>query len=567
MDFSPKKDVDSLVDRVRASEKFPRIRDIEKRLKEDEERRFVERVRLAPKGKRKQFRSFKEEYNEADYFSSHVLNSDSTCAKYMDYNEVVYPMMDGKWDSAVAPNEALERMWVSGFLDQVNREMNNAYKSDLATHEAEMIKGKPKKVKAKSDNSVKRKGLTEEDEMKLKKFEESVMRKGPIGMKKIRGGIKAYKEANDAIVKSKRPKKPELPFFHSQQLDNLFDREKVENNAAKVIQKHWRRIAAINKLNYVVSCMFNAVKIQRIVRGMISRKWVAKYHRVINDLAVQWQCRVRRWYSNKYLRPKLANEFRVAIVIQKYIRRWLARRYYMNKLRNVAIVPIQALWRGVVARVISDRVWLNKVVVPIQKFVRRVLAKQQFIKEFKVASDAALLIQKKIRCYIANKRLGSSLNKRESEYRTLMMETLAAEEEFAEGTFTKLRAKLKKRNAKETLIRAMQDLHSAYTDIHILESDYIEMIRQKDTLSPRAIQQGWLQEIDKSIIDLRHKMTKAKLDCVLHKAWTVLSIQDVVDRKVNEAEFFAYKKLEIADSREEVLFSFLCFPVQYLSTY
>lgn len=552
MDFSPKKAVDSLTDRVRASERFPRIRDVEKLMKEEEERQFVERVRLAPKGKKKQFRSFQEEHSGADYFSSHVLNSDPSCAKYMDYNEVVYPMMDGKWGADLQPSETLERLWVSGFLDQVNRDMNNAYKSQLAQHEADKIKGKPKKIKAQSDNSVKRKGLSDEDELKLKKFEASVMRKGPIGMKKIRGGIQAYQEANDEIINARKPKKPELPFFHSHGLDNIFDRERIENNAARVIQKHWRRMSAIFKLNYVVSCMFNAVKIQRHVRGMIARRWVARYHRSINELAVQWQCRVRKWYSNKYLRPKLANEVRVAIIIQKYLRRWMARRYCKIKLHHVAATRIQALWRGIVARVVSDKVWLNRVVVPIQKFVRRVIAKENFKREFVIASEAALLIQKKFRCFVANKRLGTSLNKRESDYRMLLMEVLAAEEEFAEGTFTKLRQKLKKRGAKETLTRAMQDLHNSFTDIHILEADYIEMLRQKDVLSPRAIQQGWLQEIEKSIIDMRHKLTKEKLDCALHKAWIVLSIQDVIDRKVNEAEYYAYKKMEISDAREEV---------------
>lgn len=195
--------IETVNQRIRESELFPRIRDAEAILKADEQQKFRDRVRLAPAARQKTTTSFKEDFNEGnDYFSSHVLNSDSSSAKYMLYNEVVYPKMFQKWNTSVQSSEALERMWVSGFLDQVNRDEMNRFQSKLADHEAELAKGKFKiKEPKKIDNSVKRRGLSDEDEMKLIAFEESLKKRPK--MKRIKGGIKAYQEANEAIINSK----------------------------------------------------------------------------------------------------------------------------------------------------------------------------------------------------------------------------------------------------------------------------------------------------------------------------------------------------------------------------
>ena len=544
--------IETVNQRIRESELFPRIRDAEAILKADEQQKFRDRVRLAPAARQKTTTSFKEDFNEGnDYFSSHVLNSDSSSAKYMLYNEVVYPKMFQKWNTSVQSSEALERMWVSGFLDQVNRDEMNRFQSKLADHEAELAKGKFKiKEPKKIDNSVKRRGLSDEDEMKLLAFEESLKKRPK--MKRIKGGIKAYQEANEAIINSKKPKKPVQSMFHSDALDTIFNQEHVENKAASVIQHNWRRISVIRKLKNVVIGMQNAVKIQRFVRGMIARKWVAKWFAVRNQIVIHWQCHIRKWHSNKHLRPKIAAQIAAVIKIQSIIRMHQGWNRYIYKLKMIAATHIQALWRGAVARVLADKRWVNKVVVPIQKFFRKYLARKDYFLEKSERGAAALVIQKKFRCWYANKVLGRSLFARETRYRRLQMEILAAEEEYNEEMMTKLRDNLKKRGVKQILNNTITDLHTAFTDIHILESELIESTRQRQQLSPRALQQGWLQEIDKTIINLRSQITETKLNCIFKKQLAVLHIEEAVDRKINEIESFAHRRRAVADAREQV---------------
>ena len=92
----------------------------------------------------------------------------------------------------------------------------------------------------------------------------------------------------------------------------------------------------------------------------------------------------------------------------------------------------------------------------------------------------------------------------------------------------------------------------AVEDIHNLENDLVEIQRQRDILSPRAIQQGWVQELDKNIFLLRKSTTETKLDAIFNKSKLSQKLQGYLIQRKNEiTDLLAYRK-NIADFRNLV---------------
>jgi hypothetical protein len=74
----------------------------------------------------------------------------------------------------------------------------------------------------------------------------------------------------------------------------------VENEAASRIQRFFRDVCKLYKMRDVVHAMLQARTIQKMVRGMVTRKWLAPWFLKRAYLTVKWQASFRRWRSNKY---------------------------------------------------------------------------------------------------------------------------------------------------------------------------------------------------------------------------------------------------------------------------
>ena len=117
----------------------------------------------------------------------------------------------------------------------------------------------------------------------------------------------------------------------------------------------------------------------------------------------------------------------------------------MKKLQTICIIRIQALWRGVVGRLYTDKLWLNKIVIPLQSIYRRLIAQKRFQlikKEFNLAST---IIQKKFRNYYSKIKMGDKLFHREMQYRMNNIRLLTSEEELCQEFLTKSMERLKPR--------------------------------------------------------------------------------------------------------------------------
>jgi hypothetical protein len=401
--------------------------------------------------------------------------------------------------------------------------------------------------------------LTNDEKYRLKEWEKSInefnnkKKENPNNI--ILSKIKIYKDENKKIRRQRNHVKKIEPSININEVNSIFEVERIEDDAARKIQRAWFHSKLIFKLRHVFFCMKQAAKIQRCIRGVLARRRVATWFNRRNQLIVNWQCRIRKWRSNKYVRPVLEKERLAAICIQRIVLGKLGRLRWKRIQMNFAATRIQAIWRGVIARAEADRIWLHRVVIPIQKTVRRRVAQSKYGNIKQEKTIAVRKIQRCFRNWRARKFLGTFLHLREEEYRDTQLGILTAEEEWIEEQIVKNEARIEKKQFKEKVAEIMQSLNSKYEDIHFMENDLIELKRQKEILSPRAIQQGWLQQLEKNISQTRTDLTKLKLNTIFTQLYSELVVVEHVDNKIFEVEEMKLRRDMIATWKDQVSLS------------
>jgi len=268
-------------------------------------------------------------------------------------------------------------------------------------------------------------------------------------------------------------------------------------------------------------------------------------------LITQWQARVRKWYTNRHHRPVIEHERLCAIKIQRIVLGKLGRLRWLRIRRNMAAERIQVLWRGVLARSRSDRLWLNRSVIPIQCKARALVSKMRYRSIFDELSEAALTIQRCFRSWYSLKIIAKRLRKREDAYREFTLAKLATEEEWCEDMLIKLSARLKKKDLDKKIQRVVADYIVSADDIHAKENDVIETTRQKGILSARAIEQGWLHDLEGQLITMRADLTQMKLKFCFEKVPLLRSLEEMLEEKVDEIEDMIVYRDSISDARDE----------------
>eukprot|EP01038_Epipyxis_sp_PR26KG_P008716 gene8716-11777_t len=319
-------------------------------------------------------------------------------------------------------------------------------------------------------------------------------------------------------------------------LEKIFEIQRIEHAKAKVIQLAWRRTRKLLPWRYAAVAVRMVVKIQKVIRGAIVRKYVALWFKMMTRFATMVQSMCRRYLSNKHIRVVLAHEQEMAIQIQRIIRGKLSRLRCSELKRNLAAKHIQILWRGVVGRSISDKLWINKVVKPIQTASKRFLALKRFKNARKELDMAAILIQNLFRSWVARRKLGVKLFEREMNYRMKSIQVLLAEEEFCNDKLLKLMDRLKKFKLKENAEVAYKDLLSQRDEIYKKENSLIETNRQLENLTPRGYEQGWEEDLTKLKGKLRSEITELKMKLLYEQQDLVYQCDDKLEDCVHEME-------------------------------
>jgi hypothetical protein len=321
--------------------------------------------------------------------------------------------------------------------------------------------------------------------------------------------MKIYTNEEKRIQKLLKPERiPDATVeFYSKELEYIFEVERVESEAASRIQKSWRDLTKLTRLKWTVHCMLKARTIQKVVRGMVTRKWLGSWFQKRNYLTIRWQASFRRWRSNKYWGIQYSKELKGCIDIQRRFRGMLGRTRHREKRWSIACVAIQALWRGVVARARCDKIWLNRIVIPIQVVARKMIAKRVVGDIGGDLDEAALRIQMRFRMYRAKMRMGKALHDRELTYRDDVITMIIAEEEYCGEQLIKQAGRMGRNTLKPQLEQCAIEMHDSFDTIYDLENEYMETCRQREILSPRAVAQGWVVELDKKAIQLRDQVS------------------------------------------------------------
>ena len=73
-------------------------------------------------------------------------------------------------------------------------------------------------------------------------------------------------------------------------------------------------------------------------------------------------------------------------------------------------------------------------------------------------------------------------------------------------------------NLMKKLKKAKKAYSKAREEVSRLEFDYVQMCNEYRKMSPRAVRQGWVDELQKSKKEHRDWVTKAKFDTIFEKA-------------------------------------------------
>ncbi|KAE9305806.1 hypothetical protein PF008_g21632 [Phytophthora fragariae] len=102
----------------------------------------------------------------------------------------------------------------------------------------------------------------------------------------------------------------------------------------------------------------------------------------------------------------------------------------------------------------------------------------------------------------------------ETRNRQEFMAVLEAEEEWHRVQRDKLQARLNRKQLQERVAQLEYDYFMQHEHIHDMESIYLDMQTQRMRVSPRAIEHGWVEEMEAKMKQQRALITKLKLDTV-----------------------------------------------------
>jgi len=81
----------------------------------------------------------------------------------------------------------------------------------------------------------------------------------------------------------------------------------------------------------------------------------------------------------------------------------------------------------------------------------------------------------------------------------------------------------------------------------------MELVRQRDAVSPRAIEQGWVEELNTNIRDHRNWITKYKLEALFDTGLEQRGVEEEFNRRMLEINLAKSKQKFFAKWREEEL--------------
>ncbi|KAG4059213.1 hypothetical protein PC123_g5858 [Phytophthora cactorum] len=114
----------------------------------------------------------------------------------------------------------------------------------------------------------------------------------------------------------------------------------------------------------------------------------------------------------------------------------------------------------------------------------------------------------------ARVEINTLLRERETRNRQELIAVLEAEEEWHRAQRDKLQTRLNRKQLKQRVAQLEYGYYTKHEQIHDMESIYLDMQTQRMRVSPRAIEHGWVEEMEAKMKQQRALITKLKLETV-----------------------------------------------------
>ncbi|DAZ95488.1 TPA: hypothetical protein N0F65_001968 [Lagenidium giganteum] len=349
-----------------------------------------------------------------------------------------------------------------------------------------------------------------EREIKRQQHEEMLVRKNIYRLENMRLTM-LMREKHMRPGQRKRRGRPRI-------VDDMLAIEKRYAKSATVLQRWWRGyLRRLFWKTYFVQ-MRAAVQVQRILRGFLCRRLVAVWHlnRTFRVTLIQaaWRGFLMRRVIHTWNQWEYVNVVRIQATMRMYLGRKAARRLK----KSIAVLHIQTLWRGYTARQRADLLWLSRKATDLQRMVRGVLVRKAFRRRMALCHDSAVQIQRMFRGMEARKVIDQILRDRETRHRQEFMLVLEAEEEWLRIARDKLQARMERFHVYreyENVCELEDEYYRIRERVGDMEAIYLEMQTQRLRISPRAVAQGWVEEMETKIKKQRQEITRVKIDAVL----------------------------------------------------
>ena len=492
---------------------------------------------------------------------------------YLPYNEIKYPALDkglltasgihttgSEHIPAPSASADIDSMWLLGFLDHENTTKDQGRKRDFHDYEQMFyVKGPETKAEEKKALKQQQKDLFTEESKTTNHHSSSNSNQGGGGEKQSKhsflsgaeiarlrelqlqflaekaktGPSAADKLATSAYAKEnakirkvltlrgesgqrklKRLFKPLPKTMQSTAMDNLLYLERLESQAAIVLQRAYRRYSRICFWRKYLKESKAATTIQRCYRGYRARIAAREHKKRQDMLALKLQASAR----GKLARDKLAREKefenRAGEDIQRIWRGHFFRVKAQRRVRKKAAIKIQRLWRGLRGRAKADKLYLDKCAGLIQRHVLRWLAQKKYRIALKLETEAAIQIQSAFRGWRVRQRRNTQLFEKESEARKVWMSILKSEEVWLNKEIIALGKFATKQDIDGQIKTLQTEWEAIQATIAEKEFDLVSLQTERVKLSPRAVEQGWSAQLDKDVLEHRNWVTDHKVNAL-----------------------------------------------------
>ncbi|CAM9356580.1 unnamed protein product, partial [Choristocarpus tenellus] len=346
-----------------------------------------------------------------------------------------------------------------------------------------------------------------------------------------RGGLRAYGMANRKLRKILRGGRPPVlrHVVKSLDLETIFQRNREERVSAVRIQQYYKRYYRRKKFLALMSQLRLVVRLQALVRGVLTRRFVAEWYTRRTMMVLGWQTLFRRVLSNVTHTHTITAEHHAATKIQAIYRRKMDSRRASHCRVALAALRIQCLWRGCVDRARVDRLWLDEKAISIQGLARILVAKRVVSHRRRIFCFAARTIQRCFRGRVARDAKNRLIWERELQTRSDFLRVLAAEEAWERENLEVLKRRVGSTQLKERLQEAKQAEVEAHYKVYKTEKNAEELCTQQQMLSPRALQQGWKEELDRNIEQHKSWITQRKLAAVFEASLPARKLEEEVE--------------------------------------